>query len=487
MTASVAPAIAMPVAPAAARNARSDEASEGGFDEALGAAGQRPGHHTARRDMEVSAHRWRQQGRDAKLDKIVETPAAQEPIVGAIDVPAKGEVAATADMADTTRQGEIDTGAPGDDEPDGGDDDASLPVQLRAQHAISVMMAIAPARRHGELDAAQSGKATDHTGSTRPDEPGAAAPHKVLVATRTLTVERTVQAAAVAATGDTPPEPNVPASPQTDTIEQLGATAAKDGKAVMEVARPAKALQPSGPEPRTLAAEPSSTPMSAPAAEVDRGSEQPGTGARDERRSAPDPRRGEPQSVTVKVQVVSQQAAPAPAIVPTTNAAAIVAAIDAQQGLRPTAGLSFATQAAQPMRSLKLQLHPAELGMVTANLKAAGDRLSVELHVENSEAYHRLSADSDAIVKSLQTLGYDIDRVSVLQPQLASTGVARADTATGAAPFARDDSSFQAGNSGNGEGRAGGQASGRGGRGDAQHGDQAQQVRRDRTGGGLYI
>jgi len=139
------------------------------------------------------------------------------------------------------------------------------------------------------------------------------------------------------------------------------------------------------------------------------------------------------------------------------------------------------------MRSLKLQLHPAELGMVTANLKATGDQLSVELHVENTEAFHRLNADSDAIVKSLRTLGYDIDRVTVLQPQLASTGVPRTDNGTGAAPFSRDGSSFQPGNSGNGEGRAGGQASGRGGRSDAQHGDQAQQVRRDRVGSGLYI
>lgn len=484
MTASVGPAMATPVAPAAARNARGDEASDGGFDEALGATGQRPGHHAARREMEVSAHRWRQQGRDAKLDKTVEAPAAQEPIVGATDVPAQGEAAAAVDMADTTQPAEIDTGAPEDDTPD--DADTSLPVHLRAQHAISVMMAIAPASRHGEPDAAQSGRATDHTGSTRLDEAGGR--HKVVVATRTLTVERTVQAVAVAGTGDVPAEPTAPASPQMgDTPNQLGAAATKDGKVVMEAAGPARAVQPSGPEPRILAAEPSSAPVSAPAVQIDQGSEQPGTGARDERRSAPEPRRGEAQSVAVKVQVVSQQAAPAPAIVPTTNAAAIVAAIDAQQGLRPTAGLSFATQALPAMRSLKLQLHPAELGMVTANLKAAGDRLSVELHVENSEAYHRLSADSDAIVKSLQTLGYDIDRVSILQPQLASTGVARADAATGTAPFGRDDSSFQAGNSGNGEGRAGGQASGRGGRGDAQHGDQAQQVRRDRAGGGLYI
>ena len=41
-------------------------------------------------------------------------------------------------------------------------------------------------------------------------------------------------------------------------------------------------------------------------------------------------------------------------------------------------------------QSLKIQLHPAELGMVTATLRFAGEQLSIELQVENHEAYQRL-------------------------------------------------------------------------------------------------
>ena len=80
-------------------------------------------------------------------------------------------------------------------------------------------------------------------------------------------------------------------------------------------------------------------------------------------------------------------------------------------------------------QSLKIQLHPAELGMVTATLRFAGEQLSIELKVENHEAYRRLSSDSEAIVKSLRDLGYDIERVSVLQPSIAASAAARSEGA----------------------------------------------------------
>ena len=44
----------------------------------------------------------------------------------------------------------------------------------------------------------------------------------------------------------------------------------------------------------------------------------------------------------------------------------------------------------QPMRELKIQLHPLELGVVTAHLRTVGEKLSVELKVDNHDAYHRL-------------------------------------------------------------------------------------------------
>ena len=70
--------------------------------------------------------------------------------------------------------------------------------------------------------------------------------------------------------------------------------------------------------------------------------------------------------------------------------------------------------------------------MVTASLRFAGEQLSIELQVENSEAHQRLSADSETIVKSLRGLGYEIDRVTILQSSVASS----ASTARGCEPLA---------------------------------------------------
>ena len=130
------------------------------------------------------------------------------------------------------------------------------------------------------------------------------------------------------------------------------------------------------------------------------------------------------------------------------------------------------------MRELKIQLHPLELGVVTAHLRTVGEKLSVELKVDNHDAYHRLSADSDAIIKSLRSLGFDIDSVSIQQPQAAATAVARSEASAGTGSFSRDTPSFQPGNSGSGSERFGGQTSGRGERGGAQGNDAAQPLNR---------
>ena len=139
------------------------------------------------------------------------------------------------------------------------------------------------------------------------------------------------------------------------------------------------------------------------------------------------------------------------------------------------------------MRELKIQLHPLELGVVTAHLRTVGEQLSVELQVDNHEAYHRLSADSDAIVKSLRSLGFDIDTVSIQQPQAAAAAVARSEASAGTGSFSRDTPSFQPGNSGSGGERFGGQTSGRGERGGGQGNDSAQPKSQDRAGSSLYI
>jgi chemotaxis protein MotD len=79
-----------------------------------------------------------------------------------------------------------------------------------------------------------------------------------------------------------------------------------------------------------------------------------------------------------------------------------------------------------PVQSLSIQLRPVELGSVTAHLKYAGSGLTIDIQVETPEAHRRLSNDSSDIVKSLQSLGFQVDKVTVrqalAQPQTQSQG-----------------------------------------------------------------
>lgn len=72
-------------------------------------------------------------------------------------------------------------------------------------------------------------------------------------------------------------------------------------------------------------------------------------------------------------------------------------------------------QTAQPktLNTLKIQLNPAELGVVTATMKLNGDNLQVQLRVENIEAYRLLSEDSSSIVKALKGQGFGIDQINL--------------------------------------------------------------------------
>ena len=138
--------------------------------------------------------------------------------------------------------------------------------------------------------------------------------------------------------------------------------------------------------------------------------------------------------------------------------------------------------------TLKLQLHPAELGIVTASLRFAGEQLTIELQVESAHAHQRLSADSDAIVKTLRGLGYDIDRVTIMQPPIAPPAPSKADADPSLAGQSRSDSqSLDAGGSNNGGDRLARGNSGRGGEETPQDGQKNSGKREDRTGGGLYI
>lgn len=200
-----------------------------------------------------------------------------------------------------------------------------------------------------------------------------------------------------------------------------------------------------------------------------------------------------PSSSPGRMDVVSQQSFPAPAQVPLSQtASALVEAIASDEGVQQAfSNASLASQTtssvAVPTHVLKIELHPSELGAVTASLRLSGGQLSIEMKPETHEAYRRLTADSEAIVKSMRGLGFEVDHVTILQPSIAVHSAGRTDAAS-PMPMStgRDQPSFQPGNSGGnnaGNGRQPGRNDGNG----AQELGRAASPLRERAGDDMYI
>lgn len=195
-----------------------------------------------------------------------------------------------------------------------------------------------------------------------------------------------------------------------------------------------------------------------------------------------------------RVDIVAEQSFPAPAQSPMNQTtSALIDALDSDNGLRqavstPSTTAQTAGSVAVPTHILKIELHPAELGMVTASLRLAGEQLSIELKPETHEACRRLTTDSDAIVKSLRGLGFDVDKVTILQPSIAVHAPARSDAANSQAmPQGRDQSAFQPGNSSGNNAGSGGQQSGRNRNDDAQEFGRPAAPVRERAGDDMFI
>jgi chemotaxis protein MotD len=238
------------------------------------------------------------------------------------------------------------------------------------------------------------------------------------------------------------------------------------------------------------------TPANVPGVDLEHAPQQPKSIT--DVQSALRPDSGKQQSAAGRIDVVSERSFPAPPQAPISQAALnVIGAISADGGpshafSTPSAAAQLGAPVAVPTHVLKIELHPAELGMVTANLRLSGEQLSIELKPETHDAYRRLSSDSEAIVKSLRGLGFDVDKVTIMQPSVAVPATTRTDgTASMASAPGRDQSSFQPGNSGGGSGGTGGQQSGqqsaRGSHDDAQDYGRAASPSRERAGGGMFI
>ncbi|TGT75084.1 flagellar hook-length control protein FliK [bacterium M00.F.Ca.ET.159.01.1.1] len=200
-----------------------------------------------------------------------------------------------------------------------------------------------------------------------------------------------------------------------------------------------------------------------------------------------------PSASAERMDVVSQQSFPAPAQNPIgQTATALVEALASDNGVQQafasaSAGSQTTNSVAVPTHVLKIELHPSELGSVTVSLRLSGEQLSIEMKPETHEAYRRLTTDSDAIVKSMRSLGFDVDKVTILQPSIAAHAASRAD-ATSAMPMStgRDQPSFQPGSSG-GSGAGGDRQPGRNDGNGAQEFSRAASPVRERAGDDMYI
>jgi chemotaxis protein MotD len=212
------------------------------------------------------------------------------------------------------------------------------------------------------------------------------------------------------------------------------------------------------------------------------------------RQLAREARQAEQPATNSRVDVVGSQTLPAPAIpAANTTTTAFMNAISADPVWK-TSATDAVTQAAlhgrpQPgmVHSLKIQLHPAELGMVTADLRFARDQLSVVLQVETAEAYHRLNGDTDTIVKAFRALGYEIDQVAIQQPQPVSQTTRIDAGASNSTPLSRDLQSAFSGNPGGAGAGSGGRRTNGEGRNDARNADGIGSVSQERPSRGLYI
>ncbi|MEJ6782404.1 flagellar hook-length control protein FliK [Aminobacter sp. Piv2-1] len=168
-----------------------------------------------------------------------------------------------------------------------------------------------------------------------------------------------------------------------------------------------------------------------------------------------------------RVSVVAEQFIPAPATPGpsgTTGALALAIASGApgRSAAAAAAQVHNGTSAPGATHVLKIQLRPVELGMVTASLRLSGEQLSVEIEVENAEAYQRLSADREALTSALRGLGFEVDRLTIQQPQASAGTPARNDgSAFAGGAGGRDQPAFQSGGTGS---EGGGSGSGQAGR-----------------------
>ncbi|PDT37330.1 chemotaxis protein CheD [Rhizobium sp. M10] len=103
-----------------------------------------------------------------------------------------------------------------------------------------------------------------------------------------------------------------------------------------------------------------------------------------------------------------------------TNSAAVTVALagDSEwaRAMEPSSALSNAaewTSTGKVVNTLKIQMNPIDLGLVTATMRLSGDALNVDLKVETGAAYRQLKEDHGKILEALRSQGYAVDNITI--------------------------------------------------------------------------
>ncbi len=83
------------------------------------------------------------------------------------------------------------------------------------------------------------------------------------------------------------------------------------------------------------------------------------------------------------------------------------------QESQPASFIATARASESAVRKLTIQLHPADLGLMTINMKLSGDNLEMDVSVASEEVAQMLRRDSDGLNAVLRTSGYRPDIISI--------------------------------------------------------------------------
>jgi chemotaxis protein MotD len=74
---------------------------------------------------------------------------------------------------------------------------------------------------------------------------------------------------------------------------------------------------------------------------------------------------------------------------------------------------------AEPLRVLRLELDPGNLGAVSITMRLSGTRLELEVAVDRRHTLALITKDRDALSSSLETSGYSLDNLTIKAADVA--------------------------------------------------------------------